>query len=144
MRRTLPRLLYGFLSASAEPINIKMPWGPSDRDGLFKMNYSVADAERDNLIFWAKTNKGERVMDFEFGLDARRYLFEPSLVARDQITNNAREQLAKYFSHLQIDELRVNTWEDDNSLAANSVQFILKCTLKNNKNIQILIDEVLS
>jgi phage baseplate assembly protein W len=144
MRRPLPRLIYGFLSASAEGINIKMPWGPSERDGLFKMNYSTADAVTDNLRFWAKTNKGERVMDFEFGLDARRYVFEPETVAKDKIINNAREQLPKYFSDLIVEELDVISNEDDDSIATNSLRFILRGKLRSDQNIQITVDEVLS
>lgn len=143
MRRTLPRFLYGFLSASAEPINMKMPWQPSDRDGLFKMNYSTADAERDNLLFWAYTNKGERVMDFEFGLDARRYLFDPTPSIRDNLINNAREQLKKYFSHLIVEELNVLTWEEDRTLDSNTVRFLLRVRPKN-QDVVISINEVIS
>lgn len=142
MRQRLPRFLYGFLSASAAPVNMKMPWQPSDRDGLFKMNYSAASAERDNLLSWAYTNKGERVMDFEFGLDARRYLFDPTVVIKDRLINNAREQLKTYFSHLLIKELAVLTWEEDTSLGANSIRFILKASPRNDEDSVIELNEV--
>lgn len=142
MKRNLPRFLYGFLSSSAEPINMKVPWAPSDRNGLFKMNYSTIDAERDNLICWALTNRGERVMDFSFGLDARRYLFDPAPIIRDNLINNARDQLKKYFPHLIVEQLQVLTWEEDKTLDANTARFILKVRLKN-QNVVIGIDEVL-
>jgi hypothetical protein len=47
------RLIYGYLSASSQPINIKLPWQQTTNDGMFAMNYSRLDAERDNLLFWA-------------------------------------------------------------------------------------------
>jgi phage baseplate assembly protein W len=144
MRKTLPRFLYGFLSASSEPINMRLPWQPSDRDGMFKMNYSVLDAERDNLIFWAHTNKGERVMDCEFGLDAHRYLFSPTELMIDNLTNNAREQLRKYFSHLMIEEISIITSDDDRTLDKNTVKFRLRAIPKFDKNSVIEIEEVIS
>jgi hypothetical protein len=143
MKKNLPRFLYGFLSSSVEPINISIPWRPSDRDGLFKMNRTPEIAERDNLLMWAHTNKGERVYDFEFGLDAHRYLFEPSSKAKEVLLNNARNQLKKYFSYLLIEQLQILSPDDDNSLPANSLRLILIARLRKDGNV-IEIDEVLS
>lgn len=143
MKKNLPKFLYGFLSSSVDPINMAMPWQPSDRDGLFKMNRTVSSAERDSLIFWAHTNKGERVYDFEFGLDARRSLFEPEPLAKESMLNNARRQLPKYFPHLTIDKLEFFTSSEDNSLSPNSVRMILIARPKGQESV-INIDEVLS
>lgn len=142
MRRALPRFLYGFSSASLEPVNIKMPWAPSDKDGLFKMNYTRVDADRDNLIFWVHTNKGERVMDANFGLDARRYLFEPISVVQDILTENARSQISKYFKHLSIEEISVTSQEDNSSLDGNTIRFFIKLRNKNNDDM-IVIEEAI-
>jgi phage baseplate assembly protein W len=142
MRKILPKLRYGFVSASVDPINMSMPWSPSDSDGLFKMNRSPIDAERDSLIFWAHTNKGERVYDPDFGLDAERHLFDPTVFVKDVLTNNARQQLTKYFPHLAVLELRFVSFEEDNSLSPNSIQMILKVNLINDPAATIEIVEV--
>lgn len=143
MKKNLPRFLYGFLSSSVEPINMSIPWRPSDRDGLFKMNRTPEVAERDNLLMWAHTNKGERVYDFEFGLDAHRYLFEPASKAKEVLLNNARNQIKKYFAHLTVERLQILSPDEDNSLPANSLRLILIARLKKDGNV-IDINEVLS
>jgi phage baseplate assembly protein W len=120
-----------------------MPWTPSDKDGLFKMNYTRVEADRDNLIFWAHTNKGERVMDANFGLDARRYLFEPMHVVEDVLTENARSQISKYFHHLVIEELSVTTQQQDSSMDGNAIRFFMKLRNKNNDD-EIVIQEDIS
>lgn len=135
MKKALPRILYGFLSASSNPINIALPWQPSDKDGLFKMEYSTTHAEYNNLKSWALTNKGERVMDFDFGLDAKRLLFEPIPVLQDKLINNARQQLGKYFPHLKIDLIELLTNEDDSSLAPNEIRLIIKAEIKRTQQI---------
>lgn len=143
MKKNLPRFLYGFLSSSVEPINMSIPWRPSDRDGLFKMNRSPEVAEKDNLLMWAHTNKGERVYDFEFGLDAHRYLFEPAPKAKEVLLNNARNQLKKYFPHLIVEQIQILSSDEDKSLSANSLRLILIARLKKDGNV-IEVDEVLA
>ena len=143
-RRVLPRILYGFLSASAEPINPKLPWQPSDKDGLFKYNYSTIRADYDNIVSWIKTNKGERVMDFEFGLDVRRSLFEPEIKMKDILTQNAREQFPVYFKSLTLEEFSILTADDDSSLAENSVRIIVKAKSILNREVFIEVEEVIS
>lgn len=134
---TPPRLLYGYLSASSTPINLMLPWQPSVSDGMFKMNVSDVDAERDNLIFWANTNWGEIPYKFRFGLDARRHLFNPTTQIKQGILTNAKSQLAKYFKHLKIIELKVLTNDDDNTIGENSVLFFLIVETKKGNKIEI-------
>lgn len=135
MKKVLPRILYGFLSSSSNPINISMPWSHSDKDGLFKMNYSTIRAEYDNLKCWALTNKGERVMNSDFGLDAARYLFDPIPLAKDNLLNNARKQLEKYFSHLQILDINFLFFDDDSSLRENQTRLIIKARIKSTQEV---------
>lgn len=133
-----PRLLYGFLSQSTEPINVSIPWRVSNRDGAFRMNYSLEAAVQDDLKVWAQTNWGERPMRFRFGLDARRYVFEPKTTAKQNILDNAREQLDRYFPFLQIERLDVISNEDDPNLSDYSIKFILEASFKDsNKRIKI-------
>ena len=135
------RLLYGYLSQSSDPYNLSIPWRNSVTDGLFQMNYAIEDAITDNLKVWAKTNWGERPMKFQFGLDAKRALFEPMPIAKEIILNNARNQLSKYFGFLNIKELSVKTPDDDNSLNENSVIFTLVATFKDDENKQVKVSE---
>lgn len=135
MKKSLPRILYGFLSASSNPINIVVPWQPSDKDGLFKMEYSTQRAEYYNLKCWALTNKGERPMNFDFGLDASRMLFDPIPVQKDKLVNNSRIQLSKFFPHLNVLSITANSKEDDFLLKDNQIRLIIKAENKKTKEI---------
>lgn len=137
----LPRLSYGFLSSSLDPINIKLPWQFSNQDGMFKMNYLPERAMEDNLRFWAKTNKGEYIMDSNFGLDARRSLFLPVDLLKDSVLNNARQQLPIYFPKVKVARMEILTSEDRQDISDNSVIFILAGTLVLDKNKQISIEQ---
>lgn len=141
MASRIPRLTYGFLSSSADPINIKLPWQISTRTGMFKMNYSLKDAYLDSLKFWAHTNRGEYMMDLNFGLDARRSLFLPEEVLKDNVLNNAHAQLPIYFPRLKVSEMEVLTSEDISQIPENTVRFRLAGTFVIDKNIDIVLEE---
>ena len=137
----LPRLLYGFLSQSTDPINLTIPWQTSDQDGLFQMNYSLEKAVETNLRSWAKTNRGERPMRFEFGLDARRMVFEPEPIAKEFLLNRARQQLTRYFGFLQINELDVIISSEDEGLSENNIRIVIRAQFKDDENKKIFVSE---
>lgn len=125
------------MSASADPINVKLPWQISNQNGMWKMNYRPEDAMKDSLLFWAHTNKGEYVMDLEFGLDVRRSLFLPKDMIADIVSNNAREQLPKYFPKFKASVIEVLIDEDE--VSPNSLIFRLEGTLVADKNSPVSI-----
>lgn len=137
----IPRLIYGFLSQSTDPLNLTIPWRISNQDGMFQMNYSREKAVETNLRAWAKTNWGERPMRFHFGLDVRRMLFEPEPIAKEVLLNNARSQLSKYFSFLKIETLSVLSQEDDNNLPDNTIRFSLSATFTDDQERKVKISE---
>lgn len=135
-----PRLLYGFLSQSSTPFGIAMPWQTSDQDGNFKATYTLEESVQTNLIFWAKTNWGEMPYKFRFGLDARRFLFDPVSVMKSKIEQNARTQLAEYFPFFKITELSVLSFEDDERVQENSIIFKLKGLVKDKEFSEISLE----
>lgn len=143
MSTNIPRLDYGFLSQSLDPINVMRPWQNSTRDGLFKMNYKPEDAERDNLLFWAKTNKGEYVMDPNFGLDIRRYIFGPIPILKDNVIQNAREQLPIYFPNVTAIKVEILTTEDNPDINDNAVIFKFEGHIKTDKKRYIRLEETI-
>jgi phage baseplate assembly protein W len=132
------RTIYSYLSSSSQPNGTALPWTPSDgQDGMWKMNYSPEDAERDNLLFWAQTNWGELPFRFRFGANIRKYIFDQVPQLRENILDNAKSQLAKYFAHLKILKIDVYTAEDDQNLSANQIRFYLQAQTKKEKTIEI-------
>lgn len=137
----LPRLSYGFLSSSLDPINVKIPWQFSNQDGMFKMNYLPEKAMEDSLRVWAKTNKGEYIMDVNFGLDARRSLFLPSSLLKDTVLNNARQQLPIYFPKIKPTQIEILTSDDRQDISENSAIFIFDGVLVLDKNKRISVEQ---
>lgn len=135
-----PRLIYGFLSQSSNPYGMELPWRTSDRDGNFASTYTLEDSVRTNLIFWAKTNWGEIPYKFRFGLDARRYLFDPVSVMKNRIEENARSQLAQYFPFFKVTELQVISYEDDDTIQENSIIFKLRGLVKEKEFSEISLE----
>lgn len=138
-----PRFIYAFISQSIDPYNIAFPWQSSVQDGLFKMNYDLVDATKDNLKLWANTNWGDRPMKFRFGLDAMRYLFEEEETSKNKIKENALSQLPTYFPYIEIINLGVMTFSDDESLNQNTIRFRLDCKIQSDPFRTITIDEVI-
>ncbi len=81
-------------------------------------------------------------MDLDFGLDIRRNLFNPDIVIKDVIKNNAREQLRKYFSNLLVSNIDVITQSEDKNLPQNSVRIVLEVSPMMDQNIKIKLDQV--
>lgn len=141
---TTPRFLYGFLSQSSTPFGMDLPWRTSDQDGNFAATYTLEESVKNNLILWAKTNWGEIPYKFRFGLDARRYLFDPVSVMKNRIEENARSQLAQYFPFFKVKELSVLSYDDDDSISENSIVFKLRGLVKDNEFSEISLEMEIS
>ncbi len=140
---TSPRQIYGFLSQSANPYNISLPWTVSAQDGLFKMNYSLKDAVYDDLLMWARTNRGERPFRFDFGLSAQEVLFEQGPLAKEFLENRTRSQLATYFKYLKILKIEVRTQNEDQDLRINDIRLRINATFKESEQQNLEFDEVI-
>jgi phage baseplate assembly protein W len=63
---------------------------PFNAGGVFNKTYSTKDQIKSNLINLLLTNKGERILNPEFGADLTRLLFEPS---DDDLYEKIRDQI---------------------------------------------------
>ena len=59
-------------------------------DAVFNLNYTTKDQIKANLINYFLTNKGERILEPNYGADLRKFIFE-------QISNNTIEDLNEIF-----------------------------------------------
>lgn len=84
-------------------ISPALPLTVDEIDGPYRLTKTIAEAMQQNFKHMILTNPGERVMDPDFGVGIRRYLFE--LVesdVRDMIKNRIRKQVSKYLPMIKV------------------------------------------
>ena len=98
---------------------------PSDGFSLTKTYKELATQNFKNLML---TSPGERMMDPNFGVGLRRYLFQPmSVFTFDDITERIHQQVDTYMPFLKIIDIFFDTppgEEFDNSLGVRIEYFI--------------------
>ena len=83
-------------------ISVSLPISPDGSSG-FKMNKSYREVVKQNFKHLMLTSPGERVMDPDFGVGLRRFLFEQDdLTVRAEIHTRIQEQVNTYMPYITI------------------------------------------
>jgi len=98
-------------------ISVALPLTKNDIDG-FTMLKRIKDAAKQNLKMLLLTIPGERVMDPDYGVGLKRYLFNNfTNETYTEIDTKIREQISIYMPAIQIGEIRfLDSEQDTNSL----------------------------
>ena len=93
------------------------PQLPLSRGKSFDYEYidTTIDLVRQNFKNLLLTSPGERVMDPDFGVGTRRYLFESMDFVKSELPNKIRNQISKYMPFVTLKKLQVSE-SGDNSL----------------------------
>ncbi len=76
-----------------------------------------------NLKMLILTNPGERIMDINFGVGMRKYLFEMNDdTTYASIASKIRSQVGRYLSFVEILKIEFNTREDNPDLYPHTVR----------------------
>ena len=121
-------------ASRSPPIGIKTPLELGDGpDGLLKMTYRVEDAVSDNIRNLILTNKGERLMDYNFG-------------ANDlEAVTRIRESVSRYFPYVSLETFEpFNELATDNSVAKVGVRVSYRIPLINQteRKIEVILYSV--
>ena len=82
-------------------------------DGPYRLTKGVSETLRQNFKNLILTNPGERVMDPDFGVGIRSYLFElDNSHMQEEITERIYAQVDKYLSSIEILELNFSFGSD--------------------------------
>jgi hypothetical protein len=96
---------------------------PLDGYGLIK-NYRGMINQ--NLKMVLLTIPGERVMDPDFGVGLKTYLFEPQITqTHANLSANIRRQVAKYLPFIKITNIKFQTSEDSEIIPPNYLSVVL-------------------
>jgi phage baseplate assembly protein W len=96
-------------------IGVSLPFsGPS---GPFNSTYSTKDQVKSNLINLLLTNKGERIMNPEFGADLNTVLFEGITESTySRIRELIYSNVSIFLSDIQITDVIIVGEEDNNTI----------------------------
>lgn len=78
-------------------------------DGVYALNKTLIDTIRQNLKMLLLTSPGERIMDSNFGVGIRRYLFEQDTFSvREELQNKIATQVSLYLNFIIIEEIDIS------------------------------------
>lgn len=106
---------------------------PFNGNPVFRSNYTTKDQIKSNLLNFFLTNKGERIMNPNYGGDLRSFLFEPTTEI-GQLQDYISSQLELRFTQITI--IAFNIIDNDD----NSINISLTYSINNQQdNITITI-----
>lgn len=134
-------------ASRSPPIGIKSPLELGDGpDGLLKMTYRVEDAVSDNIRNLILTNKGERLMDYNFGANLKELTFELGSEETDlEAVTRIRESVSRYFPYVSLETFEpFNEFATDNSVAKVGVRVSYRIPLINQteRKIEVILYSV--
>jgi hypothetical protein len=89
---------------------------PINGDAVFVPTYTTADQIKANLVNWLLTNKGERILNPEFGADLKSLLFEQVEVGLEEnLKFTIQNSIKNYFPMVKVKELDFITNPDENT-----------------------------
>ena len=92
----------------------KLPLLIDSVDGFCKLNKTLGEVAKQNLKMIVLTAPGERVMDPDFGVGARNFLFTHEQMAFQNLKTRIVKQVKKYLPFIQlIDVATVDLNADD-------------------------------
>lgn len=98
-------------------IGPKLPLASDDVDGHFGLIKTLGDEVQQNLKHLILTSPGERVMDINFGVGIRRFLFEQMVPqTQDKIESRILSQVKQYLPFVRITKIDFVTNEFQNLL----------------------------
>ena len=104
-------------------LSISLPLAKDSNDGPFKSNKNLEDLSEQNLKMIILTHPGERVMNPDFGVGLKRFLFEPATpFLVEEVRNSIMIQVKRYAPYVQIRSLDVDM-DPDNSMLLVKISY---------------------
>lgn len=96
-------------------INIKFPLEDDKvKNGLFEMNNVTKDALTSDLLLLLLTEKGQRYYQPEYGVNIRKYVFEPNDgLTQSDIEQEIRDTVKQFIPELSISKVQIFTGKND-------------------------------
>jgi len=105
-----------------EGISPSLPLTYDAADGPYRLNKTLGATIKQNLKMLVLTSPGERVMDPNFGVGLRRFLFESiGDEAFTDIVTRMKQQITEYMPVVNLEQVQFITSDEDSSIPINQV-----------------------
>lgn len=114
----------------AKAINIKFPIEDDvEKNIYFKQNFVSKDALVSNLLLLLLTEEGERFYMPDYGINLKKYIFEPNdQVTQKEITEEIKDRVKRFIPELTITNVEFFGSEEDedgNPLQENEITVLV-------------------
>ena len=107
-------------------IGISLPLGRSGTNQLFNKTYNTKDQIKSNFINLLLTNKGERILNPEFGSSLRQLLFENiTPITEENIKDAIISSANIYLPEIQVVNITLNNEYDSNTINI-TIDYVLR------------------
>ena len=113
--------------SSKHGISVKLPLTYNSSDGPYTLNKKTKEAVRQNFKNLVLTAPGERVMDPQFGVGMRNFLFEQmndSLFTK--ISERIRAQVRSYMPFVFVEHITFDSMETSEGIGPNELQVTIQ------------------
>jgi len=108
----------------ASGIAVKLPLSLDENDGAYGLLKDYLDLAKQNLKMLILTSPGERIMEMNYGVGLREYLFEPNLESvYNDISAKIYEQVEIYMPYIEIEDLIISPMETEESGVSIKIYF---------------------
>jgi len=108
----------------------RLPIQQSDEDG-YALTKTVREAIKQNMKMLILTVPGERVMEPDFGVGLRRWLFRPLTPQTfEEIATAIRQQVNQYLPFVGFRGISIETADQDVSLGNNGIRIRIGYSVK--------------
>lgn len=99
-----------------------LPLTVSQKDGCFELIKNYKDLVRQNLKMLLLTSPGERVMDLNYGVGIRDFLFLHHIESTyNDLDTRIRTQCLTYMPFLEIDDISFSSFQEDSNIDGNTI-----------------------
>ena len=94
----------------AEGLAVRLPLFISKTDGAYGLHKNILSMAEQNLKMVILTGPGERVMEPDFGVGVKQFLFAPNSPGTiGEIKSRIQKQVRKYLPYIEITDLAVSS-----------------------------------
>ena len=103
-------------------IGPQLPFDVNETDGTYALVKTYKDQIKQNFKNLLLTVPGERIMNPNFGVGLKKFLFEnDNPLIYDSVAEQIYNQVNKYLPYLRINDIIFNSFEYDDSLPPNTL-----------------------